>query len=609
MPSGDWNSAVTRLRSAIGSLVLGTGFLLGLAWPGLALDQLTFKVTGASSELRDSLKSASLLEQAHRAQDGTPRELFAAALADYGRLTEALYGEGYYGGVVQIRVDGREAADVPLFSVPKHIQRIDIQIDPGPLFRFDRAGVSPLAPGHALPENFRAGKVARSGEVQIALDGAAEAWRDAGYAKVGLAAQTLRANHATRKLTALLKLDPGPKVRFGTLVQQSESGVRAARIQRIAGLPTGDVFSPAILRKVATRLRRTGAFASVSLSEGDVLRAGNVMDIGLSLVDERPRRFGAGAELSTLDGLTLTGFWMHRNLLGGAERFRVDGEVSGIGSVDGGLDYRLGARLDQPATFGADTNGYLLATLSYEDEPGFISRKVELGAGASRIFSDSLTGELGVGLSYAETTDFKGDRRFVLLTLPGALTWDRRDNELNPTEGFYLRADAKPFLSLEGEGAGLWALTDARVFHALDTDARYVLAGRMQLGGVFAGATGHIPPDFLFYSGGGNSVRGQPYKSLGVTRNGKMTGGQGYLALSAEMRADVTDKIGVVGFFDAGHVGDDGFFQGKDSWHSGAGLGLRYQTPIGPLRLDLGVPVTGDTGNGLQLYLGIGQAF
>jgi translocation and assembly module TamA len=71
----------------------------------------------------------------------------------------------------------------------------------------------------------------------------------------------------------------------------------------------------------------------------------------------------------------------------------------------------------------------------------------------------------------------------------------------------------------------------------------------------------------------------------------------------------VTDRIGVVGFVDAGSVGIDGFTGDTAGSHAGAGLGVRYDTTIGPIRADLAAPVDGDTGDGVQFYIGLGQAF
>ena len=122
------------------------------------------------------------------------------------------------------------------------------------------------------------------------------------------------------------------------------------------------------------------------------------------------------------------------------------------------------------------------------------------------------------------------------------------------------------------------------------------------------------PRDFLFYSGGGGTVRGQPYQSLGVDYPeiyAEKIGGMAFGALSGEVRARVTEKIGVVGFLDLGYVGAMDFGGDYGNWHGGAGLGVRYATGFGPIRFDVAAPIEGsvDTGEGVQFYIGIGQAF
>lgn len=582
----------------------------GLLQPALAQDDVNFTVAGSDSTLEDELKSASLVLAAKGDTEKDTRDIFAAALAEYGQLVQTLYANGYYAGVVRVRVDGREAAQIPPFDVPQSIRRIEVSVEPGKQFRFGTAKAAPLAPNTDMPTEFRTGEVAKSVTVQQAVDAAVLGWRDAGHAKVALAGQTITANHASAQLSASLAFEPGPKVRFGNLRQTTESAVRADRIARIAGFPAGQVFSPDDLETVAKRLRRTGAFSSVTLTEAETLGPDNTLDIGLALVDEEPRRFGFGAELASLEGLQLTAFWMHRNMFGGAERLRVDGEVSGIGGQHGGIDYYLDVRLDQPATFGPDTNAFVFGSLAYEDEPGYVSRSASLGGGVKRIFSDTLEGELGAALMYSETTDVLGDRRFFLFALPSSLTWDRRNNQLDATRGTYLKAEAIPFISVDTGGTGAWLYGDGRAYRGFGAEDRFVLAGRVQVGSVLAGDSGDIPPDYLFYSGGGGTVRGQPYQSLGLDAGaGEITGGQSFAVLSAELRAQITDKIGVVGFVDAGHVAGGSLFEGQGNWHTGGGIGVRYKTPIGPLRLDVAGPISGDTGDGVQIYIGIGQAF
>jgi translocation and assembly module TamA len=118
----------------------------------------------------------------------------------------------------------------------------------------------------------------------------------------------------------------------------------------------------------------------------------------------------------------------------------------------------------------------------------------------------------------------------------------------------------------------------------------------------------------LFFSGGGGTVRGQPYRSLGiaVTRGFGpefLIGGKYFLAGSLELRAKVSDKIGVVGFVDWGSIGLDGFTGEFAESHAGAGIGLRYDTGLGPIRFDVAAPISGTTGDGVQFYVGLGQSF
>lgn len=575
-----------------------------------ALDVQRFDVAGGNGDLREELFDASLV--AARASEGSPapRDVLAAAQADYTRFLRVLYANGYYSGVINITLDGREAAGISGFATPARFNTVRVQIEPGRQFRFGRAEVAPLPQGSTPPEGFRPGAVARSEVLQATVDGAVSDWRDQGHAKVRIADQALTANHASSTLSARLRLAPGPVVKFGRLRQTTPSAVRAQRIQEIADLPRGDVFSPAEKKKAAERLRRTGAFSSVALTEAETLGPGNTMDINLALADEKPRRFGFGAEVSSLEGLALSGFWLHRNLFGGAERFRIGAEVGGIAGQSGGVDYSLDARLDVPAVIRSDMTGYVVAALSYEDEPTYREWISEVGIGLVRHYSDTLEFELGVGLRYSETNDSFGDRRFFFLTLPGAATWDKRDDKLNPTGGYYLRAEATPFVSVDGNGGGMRFNADGRAYRNLGGDRDLVLAGRVQLGSVVGASLADLPPEYLFYSGGGGTVRGQPYQSLGIDLGGgNSTGGRSFLAISTELRANVTDTIGLVGFVDAGYVGANSLFEGAGEWHAGAGVGLRYDTGIGPVRLDVAAPIGGSTGDGVQIYVGIGQAF
>ncbi|MGJ8616509.1 MAG: autotransporter assembly complex protein TamA [Sulfitobacter sp.] len=564
------------------------------------------------SDLYKTLAGGSLLvEQTAEDANPSPQEVVAAAQADYGRLVAVLYDEGYFGPVVKITLDGVDAASIPPVNPPREIKQAVITIDPGPLFRFGATKIAPVAPGTEIPEGFAPGQTAGLSVLKETVSSGISGWRDLGHAKAALADQNLTARHKDRLISADLRLAPGPKLTFGPLNVKGNRDVRTARIVEIAGLPTGTVFSPEELKLAQARLRRTGAFNSAALIEAEKIGPNDTLPITAQITEAPPRRFGFGAEISTTEGLSLSTFWLHRNLLGGAERLRLEAEIKGIGGGTGGEDYKVAARFDRPATFNADTDFYALAKIAQLDEVNYFSRQLDIEAGIKRYANEKRTYTLGVGLRRAETRDAFGTNRYTLLTLPLSAEFDYRDNELDATSGYYAKASLTPFVALSGADSGLRTYIDVRGYKTFGTTRPVTFALRGQFGSVYGPALAVAPADYLFYSGGGGTVRGQPYQALGVDLGGgNVVGGRSFLGLSAEARVKVTDKIGVVGFVDAGYIGAEEFYDGSGEVHSGAGLGLRYATGIGPIRLDVAVPTSGPaTNENFQVYIGIGQSF
>jgi translocation and assembly module TamA len=595
------------VRAAAVGVALAVGSV-----PALALDRLDFQIAGGSEDIAEAVRGASLLQSLQRQDQTAPLDLLAAARADYGRILAALYDRGHYSVVIQISIDGREAADIPALEAPGSISVIRVTVDPGPPFRFGQVGITPLARGTELPEGFRRGAPAESGTVGEAVEVARLAWREVGHAKTAVASETVVADHRAATLDADIRLNPGPKLRFGRLQVEGEERMREARVRKIAGLPEGESFSETELRRAETRLRRTGIFSSVALVEDDQVTAPDLLGITANVVEQKPRRYSVGAEIASLDGISLTGSWLHRNLLGGGERLGLTGKVTNIGSGESGVDYGLGVTLDRPATLTPDTTAGLALSYEHLDEIDYSVDTVEFGLTFSHIFSDSLTGRAGISYAYQDGTDPGGDFTFRNLSLPLGLTWDRRDVANNPAKGFYIDATLKPFAGYGTTGSGVRATLDARGYRGLGEQGRFVFAARVQAGAVYGSGLLETPRDELFFSGGGGTVRGQPYRSLGiaVTRGFGpefLIGGRYFLGTSLEARAKVTDRIGVVGFVDWGSIGLDGFSDGAS--HAGAGLGLRYDTGFGPIRVDVAAPISGSTGDGVQIYVGLGQSF
>ncbi len=573
----------------------------------MAEPRISLQTNGGGDDLRDALRASSLVIQSRREGEEDPNALLAAAQADYERLLAVLYDEGYFGGVIRILLNGREAAGFsPLARLPE-VRDIRLSVDPGPRFRFGVAEVTPLPAGDELPEGFRPGAPASTSAIREAAESAVDDWRAVGHAKAEVTGQSITARHRQSRLDARLGVTPGPRLSFGTVSVRGNENVRTRRILKIAGLTEGRRFDPEDIDAAARRLRRTGSFRSVTIEEADRIGPNASLPLTIAVSEATPRRFGFGAEYSTVDGVTLSGYWLHRNLLGGAERFRVDGEVAGLGGETGGTDYTFGARYERPATPAADTDFF--AELQFEslDEPDFTADTTEFTLGFTRYASSRTTVSLGAGYLYSDTTDDFGNETIELLTLPFTGIHDRRDSELDPRSGFFVEVEATPFLALAGTSDGARFFVDARAYRGTE---KLTFAARAQLGALVGPSLEESPATYRFYSGGGGTVRGQDYQSLGVDIGGLSTGGRSLLAISGEIRADVWDNVQLVAFADWGYVGSESFPDFSGESHAGAGLGVRYLTGLGPIRLDLATPISGDTdASDLYFYVGIGQSF
>ena len=564
----------------------------------------------STDDLRDRLISSSLVLQAER--DGTTdtQELLAAARADYERLLAVLYDAGHFGGQISVLVDGREAATIPPLDSPDQINTIRLRVDVGPVYRFSNATIGPLAAQTELPEEFRRGAIARTGEIRNAASAAIDGWRSNGNALADIGGQQITARHEENRVAANIVVEPGPVLAFGDISIRGNKDVRTKRIETIAGLTPGERFDPDEITRAERRLRRTGTFRSVVVNEGETASPDGTLPLTIEVAEQTPRRFGFGAEYSTIDGVRLTGFWLHRNFLGGAERFRVDSEIAGIGGETGGIDYGIDLRYERPATPRADVD--LFAEIGFErlNEPDFQSRTGEFTLGFTRYADDDLVVTFGLGYLYSEVEDDFGNETYSLITLPLSATRDRRDDTLDPTKGVYFKAEATPFYGLGSTESGAQFKLDARGYRTFGETVPVTAALRLQFGSLVGPSLTESPPFYRFYSGGGGTVRGQDYQSLAVDVGADRTGGRSFLGLSGEARVRVTDAITMVGFYDWGFVAAESFADGGGESHAGAGLGLRYNTGIGPIRLDLATPVSGDTdASDFYIYVGIGQAF
>ena len=549
--------------------------------------------------------------------------LLAKARGDYRRIVAALYNEGYYGGTVAIRVGGAEVTNLaPDVDLPDPVD-VSIVVDPGPLFRFNSVNVVNQAVVTDDPddfvdppssEGFGAGEIARSSVILEAEELVLEAWRQQGHAKAVVVGRDVVADHASNSVDVTITVDPGRRAAFGAVTVSGTERLDPAFLARQTGLTVGEEYDPDELDKAQSRLDRLEVFRSARLEAAESIGADGLLPYDL-IVQELPgRRFGAGATYSTIDGLGVEAYHLWRNLFGQAERLRLDARVAGIGYPveTEQFDYFFGGTFTKPGIVTPDSD--FVATLNAEriNLPTYIETSVSGRAGATHLLSDEIAfrGGLQFEISQFEDDAF-GTRDFKLFGLYGGATLDFRDDSVEPTEGWFAQADLEPFYELNYGNAAAQLTAEARTYFPVGEDDQFVLAGRLRGGALLGPELNEIPPDRLFFAGGGGSVRGYGFRSIGVDDDGDgdVTGGRYLLEASVEARVKVTDDIGVVGFLDGGYVAAD-TFPGLEDLRLGAGVGARYYTGLGALRLDIAVPLNKREGDpDYAIYAGIGQAF
>ncbi|GAA5539771.1 outer membrane protein assembly factor [Ochrobactrum soli] len=582
---------------------------------------------GTEADLKSVVEGASgLVTDADKPASGSAG-LLAKARGDYRRILAALYGEGRYGGTISILVDGREANDIPPDADIPNNAKVAISVDPGPQFLFSRTAISNIAPPATdkrdvvqSPEDagFAPGQVARSGTIIKAERLAVEAWRQQGYPKAQVTGEEVVADHDGNTVAADVALDPGRKAHYGPVSVVGTARMDPQFVAWMTGLTPDKEYDPDDIEKAKKRLGRMEVFRAMSFEEAETIEPDGSLPMTLNVQERKPRRFGFGAEYSTIDGFGVTGYWMHRNLFGKGENLRFDAKVSGIGgSQDNSFNpqnytYLLGGTFKKPGVYTPDTDFVLSLDAKREVLDAYTETSINAKTGFTQIFSDELSGAIYAKASQGRYTDYPfGPRDFTTAGLEGSVLYDSRNNKPDPSSGFYLEGNIQPFYEFHYGNFATRFTAEGRTYYGLGATDRVILAGRVKVGSIVGASIEDLPPSLSFLAGGGGSVRGYAYRNIGVDAgNGNIVGGRSLLEASGEVRTRITDSIGAVAFVDAGYVGEKSFPDFSEQMRVGAGGGLRYLTGLGPIRLDVAIPLNRRSGDpSYAFYVGIGQAF
>ena len=426
-----------------------------------------------------------------------------------------------------------------------------------------------------------------------------------------------------------LTVDPGPIAPFGEATMNGPHDFNPAIARSFLYIHPGDPYSPRAIEDARNTIRQIPAVGGVRITEGTTLDAYGRLPYTVDVEDRLPYAIGASAKYSTTNGPAGQVYWEDRNVFGGAEQLRLQADVFYappwyITSQDirsfsiHDLGWRFAASFLKPALWGTP-NDLLVDALDERvstSGAGFFGYEVEDADATAALrhrFGQNFWMQAGIEAQTGVATDFLGRVNYTLVGVPVSANYDTTDSKLDPTRGVRLNASVTGFPTALGSTVDIvQGKARASAYYSLDPDSRFVLAGLVGLGAMGGADLADIPANWRFYAGGGGSVRGYAYNSLGPTGpfGLAVVGGRSLFQASAELRVRVTDTIGIVPFFDAGNAFATSFPNFSEPLATAVGVGLRYYTAIGPIRADVAFPLERRAGSGpVAFYVSIGQAF
>lgn len=598
---------------------------LGVAWPDLAttedaagpasqsdiaeLTRYDYRVDGID-EIEDPIfkarfDSLSTL-RIHRGEPSNAAQIDRRAREDTLLLQNLLRGAGYYDARITSSVEGQPGGPLVVLTV-----------EPGPQYRFadvqldgldaagDKTGTLTDSFGVTAKDPVNADAVA-NGEAALRAKIGEEGFP---FAKVGQS--TIIVDHATQTATLALPVEPGGSRVFGHVVTPPNKLMNARHIEKIARFVPGDPFDETALDDLRRTLIQTGVVSSAEVKPVEGKAPGTV-DVDVRLLPAPPRTIAGELGYGTGEGVRSEVSWTHRNLFppeGGLTLRAVAGTQEQLGSVI----FRRNNFEGRDRVLTAQVTASNVQRVAYQATTFSISGSLERQT--TIFFQKAWTWSLGAEFAASDerdvivTTGAARRRTFYIAALPTTLNYDGSDDLLNPTRGFRLGARFSPELSLQGSAFGYARIQfDGSAYQPV-TD-NIVVAGRVRIGTIAGAPRDAIAPSRRFYAGGGASVRGYGYQDIGPRDpNNDPIGGRSLAEFSLEARVKAFGPFGIVPFFDAGNIYTSALprFTGLQY---GVGVGVRYYSNFGPIRIDVGTPLNPQRGDPrIAVYVSLGQAF
>lgn len=527
-------------------------------------------------------------------------------------LKTILESEGWYSPEIRSRI-------VPSRDEKSNELTAWLSVTPGKRYVFSDIVIQadPTEPPDLISDNLalKTGEPIVAERVQGAEAQIAVALPENGYPFATVGNRDILLDRDTGEGVYTLPVDIGPRGRFDGFTTDGDLAFDANHIRVLSRFKRGELYDSRKVDDLRKALVATNLFKAVSVEpkrSGDTAGE-NSEYVTLHVHQEAgpPRTIAGSLGYAAGEGFTAEATWTHRNMFP-PEGALIGHAIAGTQQQGAGVTFRRSNAGKRDRTFEMKAEAFHNNYDAYSAYTGRLAARISRDS--TPIWQKRYTYAYGVELLATAETDYDaetGDRKrntYYIAGVNGQLGFDTTDDLLNPTEGFRLTALVQPEATVnQGFNPYVRARIDGSTYYAVSDSL--VLAGRIRLGTIQGVGLYDIAPSRRLYAGGGGSVRGYAYQGLGEQApDGKPVGGRSLNEASVEARYRF-GNYGVVAFVDAGQAYSETMPQFSDLRY-GVGLGGRFYTNFGPIRLDVATPVNRRPGEArINVYVSIGQAF
>lgn len=550
------------------------------------------------------VQSASQLVKLKDSPPATLLGLKRRAEGDISHIIQALQSQAHYGATAH-------------FSINREGSKVTVKVQPGPVYPLAAFQIRYFQNGQEVSENslicpitlqdlnIEIGAPALPETILNAEDTILDKLNLQGYAFASIKKREVLADQQAKNVIVQLEIEIGPLTYFGPLTIKGLERVSEKFIYKKLRWCTGELYNPIKIEKTQEALELSALFRSVNITHAEEPIDCDRLPMEISLVEAKQHSIGFGLNYTTSLGPGITGEWEDRNVFGEGQKLSIRSNVWQK-LQEGSMTYLI------PDFGRRDQNLIWLLDYCHERTKSFTEHALSFSGTIERKINEHL--RISYGGMYkrlrSQRSDFNGT--FDLLKMPLQLRWSNADSVLEPTKGGTLQLKLIPsFQIFQPRFAYSINTLTGTIYQALTKDKRHIFAAKLMIGSIFGASKHEIPPPERFYAGSESTLRGYRYLTVSpLGRHDKPLGGRSIFIYSLEFRNRIGKNLGLVLFYDIGNVYWGPIPNFRKGFRQSAGLGIRYYTPIGPIRLDIAVPLNKRRiDNPVEVYFSIGQSF